>query len=349
MNVNFLTADDAAWGDFLCGVQHDFYHLPSYARLMAPFDGGHAEAVLIRDGAQHFFLPYIVRPLSEITWLGGEGAKLFDIVSPYGYPGPLMAGDSAYLSSAISLWHRAMRSRGVVSGFVRLHPLLNPDTTVLAPHGELVSRGRTVSVDLKLPIEEIWRQTSSTHRNEISKARRHGLIAFVDEEAQYMSDFIAMYYETMDRAGASQYYYFPKEYFYQLRDCLGPRLSLCVVKSSDGALLCGGLFTECDGIVQYHLSATLNSALPMHPTKLMLDWVRTWAKNRGNWIMHLGGGMGAREDSLFNFKARFASSRHPYFTWQLLFEPATYRGLEDRRRAMSDESVDTQFFPIYRA
>jgi len=349
MNLQFLTADDAAWGEFLARVRHDFYHLPAYAQLMAPFDGGQAEAVLVRDGDQHFFLPYIVRPLSHIAWLGGEGGKLFDVVSPYGYPGPLIAGDPTYVGQAVAQWIRAMRLRGAVSGFVRLHPLLNVDTAILAAEGEIISRGRTVSADLMLPPEELWRQTSATHRNEISKARRHGLSVAMDESFEHLPTFIGMYYETMDRAGASQYYYFPQEYFHGLRDCLREKLSLCIVKGPDNAVLCGALFTECDGIVQYHLSATFNAALPLHPAKLMLDWVRSWAQKRGNRVLHLGGGMGAREDSLFNFKARFSSLRHPYYTWQLLFDPDTYRGLENRRRAQRENEVDAQFFPIYRS
>ncbi len=349
MDLKFLTSDDAEWMGFLGTVPHDFYHLPAYARLMAPYDKGQAEAVLIRSGEQFFFLPYIVRPLSHIGWLGDEAAQLYDIVSPYGYPGPLLSHDPEFTRQAITHWYRAVQSRGIVSGFVRLHPLLNADTAVLAAHGELVSRGRTVSVDLQLPADELWRQTGATHRNEISKARRYGLNVAMDTNFAQLPTFVKMYYETMDRAGASQYYYFPEEYFYRLRECLGESLSLCMVKDAQGALLCGSLFTECEGIVQYHLSATYNAALRLHPAKLMLDWVRNWAKDRGNRVLHLGGGMGAKEDSLFNFKARFSHLRHPYFTWQLLFEPDTYRGLEDRRRSMPSGSLDPQYFPIYRS
>ncbi|MBI2824132.1 MAG: GNAT family N-acetyltransferase [Planctomycetia bacterium] len=349
MSLRFLTVDDAEWGEFLGGVRHDFYHLPSYARLSAPFDGGRPEAVLFRQGSRYFFLPYVVRPLSQLRWLGSEGDELFDIVSPYGYPGPLASPDSRFVTDAIGQWRAAMRDRGAVSGFIRLHPLIEADHEALAAHGELVSRGRTVSIDLTLSPDEMWSQTSQTHRNEISKARRAGLTALMDSRLVNMPTFLAMYYETMDRAAASQYYYFREGYFSELRDALGDSLSLCLVRDPEGQVLCGGLFTECCGIVQYHLSATFSAALRQHPAKLMLDYVRKWAKERGNTVMHLGGGMGAREDSLFSFKSRFSPRRHAFFTWQMRLLPDVYEKLESRRRSMANGAVESSYFPVYRA
>ena len=81
----------------------------------------------------------------------------------------------------------------------------------------------------------------------------------------------------------------------------------------------------------------------------MFDVVRTWAKERGNVTFHLGGGFGAKEDSVFDFKAGFSPLRHPYYTWQLLFEPETYQGLERRRARQTESNIDAQFFPIYRS
>lgn len=347
--IRFLTVDDAEWGEFLGGVRHDFYHRPSYARLSAPLDGGSPEAVLVRQGSRYFFLPYVVRPLSQLAWLGKEGDKLFDIVSPYGYPGPLTSADTRFVTEAILQWRAAMRDRGAVSSFIRLHPLLETDHDALAAHGELVSRGRTVSIDLTLSPEEIWSQTSQTHRNEISKARRAGLTATFDPRLANLPTFLAMYYETMDRAAASQYYYFPEQYFADLRDALGEALSLCLVRDAAGQVLCGGLFTECCGIVQYHLSATFTAALRQHPAKLMLDYVRGWAKERGHAVMHLGGGMGAREDSLFSFKSRFSPRRHAFFTWQMRLLPDIYERLESRRRSLDNGAIESSYFPVYRA
>ena len=161
---------------------------------MAPFDGGHAEAVLVRDKDQFFFLPYIVRPLSKIGWVGDEGAKLFDIVSPYGYPGPIQAGTEAFQRYAISTWHKVMRERGCVSGFVRMHPLLNVANSAVEANGELIERGRTVSIDLETSSEEMWRQTRENHRRDIVKQRRTGMTAAMKNDAESLDVFATIYY-----------------------------------------------------------------------------------------------------------------------------------------------------------
>ncbi|HEY4308523.1 MAG TPA: GNAT family N-acetyltransferase [Pirellulales bacterium] len=348
MNLTFLTPDSEEWGQFLKTVPHDFYHLPGYARMTAPFDGGQPEAALVRSAENYFFLPYIVRPLSYIPWLGNEGSTLFDIVSPYGYPGPLFSGDEAFHRAAIGEWHRLMQQRGCVSGFIRLHPLLNVGSDIPASGGQIVERGRTVSVDLRLSLEEMWGQTRADHRRNISKSRRSGMTAAIEDFDANLDAFLEMYKETMDRTRASPYYYFPASYFRTLKEVMGEQMSLCLVRGGGGELLSGALLTECCGIVQYHLSGTFNSAIQLRPSKLMLDYARTWAKARGNDAFHLGGGFGAKEDSVFEFKAGFSSSRHSFYTWQFIFSTDQYMLLEERRRGLETAAPNTEFFPVYR-
>ena len=140
---------------------------------------------------------------------------------------------------------------------------------------------------------------------------------------------------------ASPYYYFPADYFRRLKEDLGDQLSLCIVRGAAGEILGGALLTECCGIVQYHLSGTLNSAIQLRPSKLMLDFARAWAKVRGNHAFHLGGGFGAKEDSVFEFKAGFSSCRHSFYTWQFIFSNDQYSRLEERRRGLDTECART--------
>ena len=304
MSLRFLTPDCAEWDQFLGSVRHDFYHRAAYARLMAHYDGGQPEAVLVCEADCYFFLPYIVRPLSHIPWLGAEGSMLFDIVSPYGYPGPLSSGDDAFNRKAIDEWQQLMRQRGCVSGFVRLHPLLNTAVDVLTASGQLVERGRTVSIDLRLPLEEMWSQTRADHRRNISKSRRMGITAAIEDFHDNLDTFLQMYNETMDRTRASTYYYFPKEYFHSLKEALGDGLSLCLVRDVNGDILSGTLLTECCGIVQYHLSGTFDAAIPLRPSKLMLDYAHVgqgaWEPrlSLGGWLRREGG-LGLRVQSRF--------------------------------------------------
>jgi hypothetical protein len=77
----------------------------------------------------------------------------------------------------------------------------------------------------------------------------------------------------------------------------------------------------------------------------MLDAAIQWAKAAGNRVLHLGGGVGSRNDALFQFKAGFSDLRSSFETWRVICDEARYLKLiEDA--GVSGASVDG-FFPAY--
>ena len=336
MRVELLDVHAPRWHDTVARLRHDFYHLPSYVALAAEYDGGEPTAAYAEEGDQRLLVPLVLRR--------GVGGML-DATSPYGYPGPLVSGSASFVRRAWRAIRDRLRSERFVSAFLRLHPLLNPDVPEEA--GVVVEHGETVSVDLTLPREELWRQTMSGHRNEINRAVRAGHRAYFDEGWEHLATFSQLYRATMQRHGATGHYLFSDRYFGQLREALGDRLRLCVVDVG-GAVAAAGLFAETDGIVQYHLSAS-DSAFSQHrPTKLMLHFVRDWAKDRGNRRMHLGGGVGGRQDALFRFKAGFSHARHPFRTLRMVLDEAAYAAIVHAHDATLDPHRLDGFFPLYR-
>jgi len=57
----------------------------------------------------------------------------------------------------------------------------------------------------------------------------------------------------MDRTKANGYYYFTKQYFYDMKENLGDLLKLFVAEF-EGKIISAGLFLITCGIIQYHLS-----------------------------------------------------------------------------------------------
>lgn len=90
---------------------------------------------------------------------------------------------------------------------------------------------------------------------------------------QYIKEFNIIYEETMERVKASKLYYFSEEYLEKLADLLKDKIHLCLVEFQE-QIACSGLFTECCGIVQYHLGGTRTNFLKQAPSKLMFDYVR---------------------------------------------------------------------------
>jgi hypothetical protein len=82
----------------------------------------------------------------------------------------------------------------------------------------------------------------------------------------------------------------------------------------------------------------------------MIDAIRQWAKQRGNRVYHLGGGLGGSKDSLYEFKAAFSKLRADFYTWRAVVNPDAYHNLvaqwEQRSGAQADET--DSYFPAYR-
>jgi len=352
MEYRFLDIHSPLWTGCLSNRVHDFYHLPEYVRLCAEQDAGEPLAFVARSGGNCFFVPLIVRPVE----LPGQAASdLFDATTPYGYPCPLVfapnggEADADFLDQAFEALAHALRERRIISAFFRLHPLLPLPLATLQRRGCLVQHGQTVFIDLALSQEELWQQTRASHRNKICRAKRSHYVADMALGRENLDHFVELYAETMHRVGAAKHYFFSRDYFVQLTQGISEHLHLCLIRI-EGKVAAGGMFSETCGIVQYHLGGTKNEFLKHHGAKFMFDFVRTWAKERGNRVFHLGGGLGGAEDSLFDFKAGFSPMRRPFHTWRLIADHDAYSAAISQweRRAAKKADPPEGFFPAYR-
>lgn len=351
MNVQVIELSNPLWLQTLKRIRHDIYHLPEYVGLEARRTKTTAEALLIEDDQRLFFLPYLLRQCNDIFDEKLISQDIFDVVSPYGYPGILLNEAGAnipFLELAIKQLTSVFCAKKVCSAFIRLHPILNQS---LSQHPNICQiNGETVSIDLTLSEPEIWQQTRPEHRTHINRCKRTGFKALMVPFEKYIDEFLPIYKETMERVNAKQSYYFNSRYFAELAN-LKEKIHLCILDLG-GQVACGGIFTECCGIVQYHLGATKSEFLKKSPTKLMFDYVRFWAKERGNKIFHLGGGVGGAKDSLYNFKAGFSKQTHTFTTIRLITEHNIYQDLV-KLRAQSlnigtQTLLSTDYFPAYR-
>lgn len=355
MKTQVIDLSNKLWVNTLENLRHDIYHLPEYLYVEAIRTNTTPEAILISKDDKLFFLPYLLRPCDSLVDPNIVNQDVFDIVSPNGYAGILLNDAAAitpkFLKLAIDQLISVLQSRKVCSAFLRLHPILNESFKEILSSEFCQISGETVSIDLTLSEQEIWHQTRPDHRSHINRCKRAGFTAKMLPLAEYVDVFMNVYNQTMDRVEAKQSFYFDYEYFSGLAN-LHDKIHLCIVEL-DNQVACAGIFLECCGIVQYHLSGTKNEFLKPAPSKLMLDYVRYWAKERGNKILHLGGGVGSAKDSLYNFKAGFSKQKHPFLTLRLITDQEKYLNLvELRAKSLKTDPevlLKSNFFPAYRS
>jgi hypothetical protein len=353
MHNSIVSPDDSAWIRALQDIPHDVYHFPQYARLCAGLEGGVARAFLATSGGARFFLPFIIRRVPP--QLAPDNTS-YDVTTPYGYAGPLVSHDAGateterdrFLRGALAAFVEGLRSEGVVSAFSRLHPLRPLDTTALEQFGSVIESGPTVAIDLSLSEDRVWRQMRANHRRDIAKAVAGGDIAEVDATWTQLPVFAQAYRQTMARVGAGEYFMFTDDYYLQLREALGANhVHLWIVRHGSD-VMAGALFTECAGIVQYHLGGALDRFLPRAPLKLLFHSAITWFRARGNRWLHLGGGVGGARDSLLHFKLGFSPCILPFHTWRVVVDVDRYSKLLLNAGWKVNPDAQSSFFPAYR-
>ncbi len=296
--------------------------------------------MLVEEGSR----PRLLLPLTLLDLVDGHR----DALTPYGYSGPIAdrATDARSVAAAMTAAIGCLRSEGIVSLFVRLHPLIPVEG--LDAVGTLVRHGETVVIDLSLTESEMWQQTRQNHRRDIARSQRNGHEFAFETSPEAFDAFKHVYRATMGRLDAAPSYWLKDEYFDELQVLLGDRLHLATLRV-DGHIAAAGLFTESCGIVQLHLAGWDAAYAKAQPTKSLYHGVRTWAKRRGMRWFHLGGGVGAQDDSLLHFKAGFSPLRRDWRTLRVVIREQDYRDLA-ARRGVDAEALDmTGFFPAYRS
>jgi hypothetical protein len=310
---------------------YDVYHLSAYHRLDTA-----GEALLLHycsdDG--NFALPVIVRKIADTDYS--------DITSVYGYAGVLSNREHPH-PEAVRRFVGELKfffdERRIVSVFARLHPLIACQEPILSPLGSVEFANLTVGVDLRLPEKLQRQQYARSLKTQINRLQRIGFSVRQTTAPQDVARFADMYYETMDRVQAASRYYFPLAYF----DALLRDTNACLFLAMyEGQAVSGSLCTFTNDIMQAHLNATTDRFLAFSPLKLVLDEARKEGIRRGMNILHLGGGKGGHDDSLFTFKSRFSKQYFPFKLWRYVHLPEIYQNLSN------EKASNTDFFPAYR-
>ncbi len=321
------------WKPFVQLFEHlDAYYDPVYVKLMAAKDQGTAEAVYFEKNGTRIFYPFIKRPYLEF----------FDIVTPYGYGGPVVEGDLSLLKDFYSHINQLAKEQGIITEKIKCHPLLTP-AKELSEIMELENVQQTTAVDLTSSYEEIRQGYSSSNKRNINKAKRKGVQVIVDEDLRYLKDFQHLYEETMTRNEADTSFYFPDDYYEeQMKESILYEPKLLIARHEDKTIA-GAIVLLGKQLAHYHLGASSSEYLPLRANNLLFDEMVQYCQKQGHSLLHLGGGTGG-DDGLFRFKSSFTNGNH--FDFKIakhVLDQDVYRQLT------KDKTLQQQhYFPGYR-
>jgi hypothetical protein len=322
-------------------LTYDFYHTWQY-HSTDPY--GEAMLFVYTEDDVFVVFPLIKRVIPNTSY--------YDLTSVYGYAGPISnvkfnTLTDSFLSNLKKSLLGYMKQEHIICLFSRLHPLIDQSSIIEKFGGSVVS-GKTVFISLDKPIETQRSNYRKGHLDNIISLRNKNISfkdAITDDD---IAEFVNIYTENMQRLNASDEYYFNHQYFKQLvhsNEFAGQLLLLYL----DDKPIAGGVFTYSNNIIQVHLLATKTDYLHDSPTKTLIDEVSCIGRARGMKYLHLGGGVGGKNDSLFYWKAGFSPSYLTFETWRIINDLVAYNQLAYEHSGSggnSDEKSD--YFPLYR-
>lgn len=319
---------------------------PDYVRLFARA-GDRAVCAAGEDGGGGLLFPLLLRPLAAEPW-AAPGEARWDAISPYGYGGPFAWTASEGPRDDAAFWraHAAWcAGAGIVTTFARL-PLFDGQLPSL-PVPPL-DRGPNVVRPLGPDVGAIWREYDRQVRANVKAAERAGVTIEVDETGARLDAFLRVYEHTMQRRGATGFYFFPRAFFETLvRDLAGQFAFFHAIHG--GEVVSSELILVSREHAYMLLSGTLADAYRLRPNDLLRHRTVEWAAARGLSAYVLGGGY-EPNDGVFRHKRNFAPrTQLPFRVANLVHDPAAVADLEARRRVAGVWAPKPGWFPTYRA
>lgn len=322
----------------------DIYFEEQYGKLCQMIEGGTCKVFELDtpDGViRHQFLKRHLPPELD------PEQNYFDITTPYGYGGPIITelrGDQTrLLDQYASEFEAYCQEHNIVSEFIRFHPILKNHETFSSCYQPEQIR-RCVVTELDGTGDPLTDQFSKSARKIIRHGLKSGAQIEILEGPTDLTEFSKIYYDTMDRNEAEDFYYFSPEYFQYICDHLRDHIINVSIRY-EGKVIASGIYFINDQIMQVHLSGTYREFLHLSPAYLLRYGAIDWANRHGITKVHHGGGVSnSPEDPLLQFKLRFTKSEPlGFFIGRKIHDENVYQNMVEL-----SGMAESSYFPKYR-
>lgn len=323
----------------------DIYFEEHYGKLYEEHENGESKVFEFDGKYGKVIYMFIKRPIPQKI----NHKQYYDIITPYGYGGPLIVDyDESTKHLLIEEFNTMFKSyceeNNIVSEFVRFHPI-EENVNDFEDVYETVYGGKTVGTNLADYDEPYRKEFSKSCRRDVRKAFNNNITYNIIEQPEEINKFLDIYYGTMDRKEASEYYYFDQEYFNKSIKYFQDNIILIEAIYEDEVISKGFYFVYGD-YIHVHLSGTKDGYLKLGPEYVLNYAATIWGKENGYKLIHHGGGRTTSDDdSLLRNKKKY--SRNTEFTFHIgkkIWNEEIYNELCEINQVDSDVA----FFPAYR-
>lgn len=336
------------WNEIINSFENnDVYFFYDYFLPFSNYGDGKPGLFFFENEHGKVAYPFMLRDLNKVEKLSKyiQPNELFDIISVYGYGGPLYEVYTTLTDlqdSFLEEFSIFCSQKKIITQFDRFHPLYD-NYLLFEGYSDIIALKNTIAIDVS-DSESIWMNQESNARNMIRKAEKNNVRIVIDDDISTLSDFKTIYLETMKNNNASNYYYFNEQFFTDTCTSLGDKLILVNAYYED-EIISSTMILVSNQYIHYHLSGTKPKFRHLQSTSLMIYEIAMWASQRGKSLFHLGGGYSDVNDSLYRFKKTFTKDgTYGFYLGKKIHNDEIYQELNNYLKL----DKQSNFFPKYR-
>lgn len=335
----------------------DIYFSKEYCELCALAEEGEVTEFKYNSELGEVTYLFLKRPIN----VNDEFSGYYDIVSPYGYGGPVIRelsdetddGKKKLVSGYIKEFNQYCVDNNIVSEFVRFHPIIG-NALDFGEALDVTYNRHTVGTNIEAYEDPVASECTKSCRKRIRQALNKGITYKVTYRPESLDCFKEIYYATMDRNEASDYYYFHDEYFDTCLKTMKDKLLTVEAiyvdpeNPENGEQIIAMNLCFIDGdYAHIHLSGTRDEFLHLSPAYILRYALIEWCKENGVKMIHHGGGRSSsEEDSLYQFKKQFGqNTSFDFYLGRKILLPDVYNDLCNKM----NKPTESDYFPAYRA
>jgi hypothetical protein len=288
--------------------KQDVYYSPEYYSLYETMGVGKAMCFILEENGESILYPFL---LNQINKLGYKFDKnYFDIQGAYGYNGPISNTTNQELLNKFSdAFCDFCKVSNIVAEFTRFNPLLTNQNWL--KHISPIKINDVINVDLTISKEDIW---FNSHRKSVrqiitrcSKKGFEAKLMLIDDASEKdLHEFISIYYSTLERNAAEKFYYFNKDYIYNIRQKLPRNVLLAIIYFEDKPVATSINPFMAENAYGF-IGGSLTEFRKESPFTYMLHKVIMKLKDLGVSNYLLGGGI-EKGDNIYNYKLSLAKN-----------------------------------------
>ncbi|SOB93573.1 acetyltransferase (GNAT) family protein [Ureibacillus xyleni] len=348
----FKINEKEKWNEIVKNFNHyDIYYLSNYVEAFQLHGDGEPLLFYFEHNKMKAINVVMKRDISKDKRFTEKipSNTYFDFSTPYGFGGFILEGNitEENINMLDNEYTSFCQKNGIISEIVRFHPIHN-HTDVLQNIYDISTLGKTVTIDVE-SIEQMRKNLADSNKYKIKKSKKSGVKIYWGWNQDLLDEFMTLYNDTMTNNNATNYYYFEKDFYENILQELKYQAMIFYAEYEKKKIAMAIILYSKDHI-HYHFSALDRDYSHLRPMNLLIYEVMCWGNENGFKTFHLGGGLGSKEDSLYEFKRSFNRNSSTVFKLgKKIFSKENYDLLLKIRCEQIEENRKDNFFPEYRA